>query len=307
MKKIFGVKLYAGSREEQLPDFSPDFPYIASHVEFNKNTGPCIPWHWHKAVELFFIESGVLEYNTPKGKTVFPAGSAGMVNSNVLHMTKLPPGTEGNTSLIHIFDAAFIAGEPGGRIERKYVTPVTDAQQLEMIPLYPDDPEQAEIIKLIRDSFRLSEQEPGYEIKLREALGEIWLRLLDASRPVLEDKKNYGKENDRIKQMMEYVHGHYGEKFGAAELAAAAFSSERECFRVFQTCLHMTPMQYIKSYRLQAACDMLAKSQEPITAVGHACGLGSSSYFGKVFREYVGCTPAEYRRKWQDINIKGQK
>ncbi|MCI8978129.1 MAG: AraC family transcriptional regulator, partial [Lachnospiraceae bacterium] len=29
-------------------------------------------------------------------------------------------------------------------------------------------------------------------------------------------------------------------------------------------------------------------------------GLGSSSYFGKVFREYAHCSPTEYRRKWQN-------
>jgi len=68
----------------------------------------------------------------------------------------------------------------------------------------------------------------------------------------------------------------------------------------------MTPVEYIKSYRLQEACRQLAREQKPVTAVSHACGLGSSSYFGKVFREYMGCTPTQYRAKWQDCDRQGQ-
>jgi AraC-like DNA-binding protein len=52
---------------------------------------------------------------------------------------------------------------------------------------------------------------------------------------------------------------------------------------------------------------MLSKGRESITSISHACGLGSSSYFGKVFREHVGCTPIEYRKKWQDSDIQRQK
>ena len=77
-------------------------------------------------------------------------------------------------------------------------------------------------------------------------------------------------------------------------------------FRLFHNCLHMTPVEYIKSYRLQMACQMLARGREPVTSIAQACGLGSSSYFGKVFREQTGCTPSEYRQKWQDHDSRGQ-
>ena len=30
MKRIRGIEFHAGSREELLPGFAPDFPYIAS-------------------------------------------------------------------------------------------------------------------------------------------------------------------------------------------------------------------------------------------------------------------------------------
>lgn len=297
MKDITNIEFRSGSKEERLPGFAPDFPYIASRAELDKYIGRFVPWHWHKTVELFYVESGVLEYNTPKGKTVFPAGSGGMVNSNVLHMTRAGSEGERNVQLIHIFDPSFIAGEPGSRIEKKFVLPVVAASQLEIMAFYPGDPAQEEVLALLRRSFSLSEQEWAYEIKLREVLSDIWVRLLSVSAPLLQEEREAGSSDDKIKMMMIYIHEHYPEKITVAELAAAAFSSERECYRVFRDCLHMSPVEYLQNFRLQMACKMLAKGRDTITAVSHACGLGSSSYFGKVFRENMGMSPTEYRKK----------
>lgn len=302
MKDIHNIEFYTGSKEELLPGFAGDFPYIASRAELDKYVGRYVPWHWHKTVELFYMESGSLEYYTPGGKILFPAGSGGLVNSNVLHMTKAISRTEKNIQLLHIFDVSLLAGEQGSRIEQKYIAPVVNAPQIELIPLFPGNSEEEKILKLILEAFHFSGNTFGYEIKMREALSEIWLRLFELCRPVREKKGVHNKRSDKIKLLMIYVHEHYQEKISIPELAAAAYLSERECFRVFHGCLHTTPVEYIKAYRLQAACQMLASGKEPVTAIGHACGLGSSSYFGKVFREYMHCTPSEYRRKWQDCD-----
>lgn len=302
MKNIYSIEFHTGSKEELLPDFANDYPYISSRVELDKHIGRCTPWHWHKAVELFYIESGSLEYDTPGGKLLFPAGSGGMINSNVLHMTKATAQTQETVQLIHIFDTSLLAGEQGSRIGQKYITPLTTSSQIELIPLFPDNATEGNILRLMLEAFHFSGNEFGYEIKLREALSEIWLMLFELSRPMREKQEKYNKSNDKIKMMMIYIHEHYHEKISIPELAATAYLSERECFRVFHDCLHMTPVEYIKAYRLQAACQLLARGQEPVTVISHACGLGSSSYFGKVFREYAHCTPSEYRKKWQDCD-----
>ena len=303
MKNIHNIEFYNGTKEELLPGFEKDYPYIASRAEIDKYIECYVPWHWHRTVELFYVESGSIEYDTPKGKMLFPAGSGGMVNSNVLHMTKAISQREKNVQLLHIFDVSLLAGEQGSRIEQKYITPVITAVQIEIIPLFPGNREDERILKLLIDSFRLSSEEFGYEIKLREALAQIWLMLFELSSSMREKKDGYSKSNDKIKLMMIYIHEHYREKISIADLAAAAYLSERECYRVFHDCLHMTPVEYITSYRLQVACQMLAKSQETVTFISHECGLGSSSYFGKVFREYAHCSPIEYRKKWQNSDI----
>lgn len=54
MKDIRELKFHTGSKEERLPDFAADFPYLASRVEMDYYPGRCAPWHWHGAVELSY-------------------------------------------------------------------------------------------------------------------------------------------------------------------------------------------------------------------------------------------------------------
>ena len=51
MKNVRSIAFHPGSREELLPDFDKNFPYIASRAEIDKYVGRSVPWHWHKAVE----------------------------------------------------------------------------------------------------------------------------------------------------------------------------------------------------------------------------------------------------------------
>ena len=91
MKIIRNLQFHNGTREELLPGFDPGFPYIATRAEIDRYAGRFAPWHWHRSVELFYMESGTLEYFVPGKHLVFPAGSGGFVNSNVLHPFKRPP------------------------------------------------------------------------------------------------------------------------------------------------------------------------------------------------------------------------
>lgn len=305
MRITRSLEFQAASKEEKLPYNSLDFPYIASRAELDFYRESFVPWHWHSAIELFFIESGELTYATPNHTLVFPAGSAGMVNAGVLHMTQFYPHQEKNVQLLHIFDPRLLAGSHGSLIEKKYISPVISSPQIELIALHPGKPEQAGIISQIWKAFSLSEDDLGYEIKIREALSHIWVELFRMCIPLLtENPQIADKTADKVKGMMAYIHEHYPERITIPILARSVFISERECYRVFHKHLHMTPLDYIKSYRIQAACQMLVESQMPVTEIGNNCGLGNTSYFGKLFREATGYTPLQYRKKWQNRDEK---
>ena len=143
MRITRNLEFQTGSKEEKLPYETTDFPYVASQAELDDYREPFVPWHWHNAIELFYMESGQLKYHTPNETMVFSAGWAGMVNSNVLHMIEIQTHKEKNIQLLHIFKPKLLAGDHGSRIEQKYIMPITTSSQIEILPLNPKVPEQA--------------------------------------------------------------------------------------------------------------------------------------------------------------------
>ena len=302
MQIIRSIQIHEASNEELLPGFSQDFPYIASCAELDKYIEPATPWHWHRTVELFYMESGTLEYTTPNGKWTFPAGSGGFVNSNVLHTSRVVPSGEETIQLLHLFDSELLAGIPTSRVDAKYIRPLTSATGIEMIALSNDVPQQAALLEKIRKAFDLDEGSWGYEFTLRHYLTEIWLELFELVRSDLEANSRINPSDEKMKAMMHFIHSHYQESISVEDIAREAHISKRVCFRLFQENLYMTPLEYMTSYRLRKACQRLVDTNESITQIAYNCGLGSSSYFGKVFRERYGCTPAAYRKSWHDCD-----
>lgn len=295
MKSIRKIELVAGSNEELLPDFAADFPYIATCAELSHAVDPVVPWHWHPAAELFFIASGTLEYSTPNGRWQFPAGSGGFVNANVLHTSKVDDDCEHAVQHLHLFAPEFLASDHGSRLKARYVLPLTTSD-VEVIPVYPDSPENVQLLAEIQQAFEVSEDTWGYEFELRHQLERIWLKLVERARPRIAGGTKAHGTDEKVKAMMAYIHQHFSEPISVDMLAGNVHISKRVCFRLFQEQLHMTPVEYMRSYRLRKACQLLTGSNESITHIAYACGLGASSYFGKVFREHYGCSPAEYRK-----------
>jgi transcriptional regulator GlxA family with amidase domain len=178
---------------------------------------------------------------------------------------------------------------------------------VEFLPLRPEIPEEARILEKMKEVFSFSPAERGYEFRLRAALSEIWLGIMELMEKSPTRSGNDGERNEKIKRLMVHIHEHYSEPISVDDLAAVVHVSRRACFRIFQESLHMTPVEYMRDVRLERACSLLTRTNLPVTEIGYACGLGSASYFGKAFRQRYGCSPLEFRKKWHDRDNYGHK
>ena len=67
--------------------------------------------------------------------------------------------------------------------------------------------------------------------------------------------------------------------------------------RLFKKYTFKTPVQDINGVRLSAATDLLLESDRKVLDVAFDTGFNSLSYFIGVFKQSMGCTPTEFRRR----------
>lgn len=62
----------------------------------------------------------------------------------------------------------------------------------------------------------------------------------------------------------------------------------------------LTMRQYVISYRLKLAKEMLRTTDRSASEIAEACGFTDASYFAKTFKSVFGMTPKEYRNQFKD-------
>ena len=284
------------NREEILPGYTEEFPYVCMFRRMDECIGRKIAWHWHSALEIDYVEEGELEYKTPENPLLLHKGEAVFFNSDVLHT--VTARSRDSRLYAHLFDRNLIAGMFGSVFERKYLMPVLENIGPGMYVIRPDN---ADRIHIVETMFHLTDvyekKAEGYEFMIRSLLSDLWYSLYKdaASKIPMKEAKSPG-DSTRIQTMMKYIQEHFGEKISIEQIAGSANISVRECGRCFQSKLGMSPGNYLNDYRIRSAAELLLATEDSITEVAEKCGFSSGSYFGKTFLKMIGCTPKEYRR-----------
>jgi AraC-like DNA-binding protein len=79
------------------------------------------------------------------------------------------------------------------------------------------------------------------------------------------------------------------------ELADACSMSESHFRRIFIENMNMSPTDYLNFVRIQMACEMMKKSDEPIEHVAVKCGFTTQSTFNRNFRKYLDTSPYQWK------------
>lgn len=278
---------------EEVEGLHNEYPYAFHHVDLAQTM---IPWHWHEALEFDYVVSGSVKVSTPGQTQTFSAGEGFFLNSNVLTAM-----VNGDACVIdsHLFHSVFLAGHFKSVFETKYLSPVLQNRNLELLPIRGQTEQERKLLQKLRQLSQL-QAEPNVEFQTRNLLSEVWLLLLQ----VLEStqlKAAPTKNQDRMLTMMTFIQEHFAEKLTLEDIASAAAVSTRECLRCFRASIRQSPMEYLLDYRIQSACRLLEKTDRSITDIAMETGWGTSSYFSKMFRRSCGKTPNEYRKAYRSL------
>ncbi|PRX99732.1 AraC-like DNA-binding protein [Allonocardiopsis opalescens] len=90
----------------------------------------------------------------------------------------------------------------------------------------------------------------------------------------------------------QWIRENYHQSFKVQDLARMANTSVSAFHRNFQAVTSMSPIQFQKHVRLQAARLMLLNEPNDVTGVAHRVGYGSSTQFSREYRRQFGTSPS---------------
>lgn len=101
----------------------------------------------------------------------------------------------------------------------------------------------------------------------------------------------------RLAPVIEQIHNHYHQPVDLEAYAALCGLSKSRFVHVFKETVGISPYHYQLNIRLERARELLCSSDLNVSEVGAAVGYGDPLYFSRLFKQYMGCSPAMYARR----------
>ncbi len=268
------------------------FPYLAAEVTAERSE----PWtrgfhllHRHEDLQFTYAAAGAVELTTLFGALTVPEGTAVMVNSGVVHVSRTAPGGRYYNFIFPPKFLDFYPGSPAAEENSRLI----GSEALPLLALDGGEDWHAAALAQLRAlaGMRAAGREPPREVLLR--LNALWFYIIENTPlPAAADRSPAA---ERMRRFLDHIAAHYGEELTLGGIAASAHVSASECLRCFRETLGVSPYQYLTEYRVWAAAELLRTTALPVGQIAERVGFRQQSNFAKHFKQKTGRTPRDYR------------
>ena len=228
-------------------------------------------------------------------KVFFNGGEFTVIPPNYAHTTNSDVGT------VSKWEYLFIDVE--GFMKKILDSPVKAEKMIQRIysrALFFQEEEYPSIAAKVLEILNIMRN--GEEFYLEEAkgvLGALLAEIARMNRQSEEDRveEETGKVTNMITRALDYVSYYYMEDIRVEDLAKYCHISETHFRRVFTSYMKMSPLEYINTVRVYTACELLETTDAPVADVAHKCGFTTNSTFNRNFKQLMGVTPLEWRKR----------
>ncbi len=241
----------------------------------------CFRLHWHDRMEIIMLNSGTLEIDISEYHVI--------LHPNELYIIppKMPHTAIANSHAdydVIMFDVR--AFYNGTKLSSKLLEPIFSGNtKFDIKTNHP------EIIRCCKELIRIGQSDSLFTTSC------IYRLLSLLYQNCLLDSCSGAKVETVIMDAIKYIEENYAEKISTKSLAEKyGYSSEHFC-RKFKAETWLSPMKYLKTYRLETSTKLLKTRKYTVTEVALHCGFNDANYFTRCFKEHFGTPPLKYAKK----------
>lgn len=184
---------------------------------------------------------------------------------------------------------------------KNYLRPM-ELSKIKLLFLAEDDLRDEQIIDIGNRVIAVNmAKKPGYELLTKGYLCSMYALICEYIRNAEKRRNNpysmMSQDALRIRAASQYIAANYSFGITLDEIADNIHISRGECCRCFQRTIGMSPFEYLMEFRIFQAIKILFKSPDELSSISELAmnvGFNNASYFNKVFKKYVQCTPSQY-------------
>lgn len=247
-----------------------------SMVALQKKGFRGFPVMFHTHVEILCVINGEIKVNADGHMRNLKDGEMCVVFPYVLHSYEDAPDTEFR---LIMFSPEFVSGFDKTLFSQRPVNPFFQ----------------------MNDTFELLTKKVVAQAKCNDGLGDkiaqAYLSALVGE--IITATNTIYAENARdtiMQRLLIYCNEHFSENITVSSAAAACFISESYVSKIFATRFQQSFRTYINELRINEAKVLLKKSDLKISEIMYACGFKNQSSFNRIFIDFCGKSPREYRK-----------
>jgi AraC-like DNA-binding protein len=260
-------------------------------------------WNWQKVsspfIRIFYIVEGEAILHLPEEDVLLKPGYMYMIPAFVIHSYEC----HGVFKLYYIHMYEGFKNEVNLQDTYELPTEVRAGNSIRQLfeyvsSQYPD----AMLPEPDPKSYDTSAQTSNYverymNMELWEKMELRGAMLMIMSHFIREAKPHIWTSDERMKQVLRYIHEHIADKIDVEDLANLASITKTYFIRLFKQEFGLSPVQYINLKKVERAQLLLYTTDCSVKEVAYKLGFSDHSYFIRLFHKVAGITPQEYRRQ----------
>lgn len=124
----------------------------------------------------------------------------------------------------------------------------------------------------------------------------LFRQVLEETFLCVRNQTQYGAQ-ELFDSVSEYIHTHYMGDLTVRTLAEQHGVNENRLFYIFQKYAGMGPADYLRTYRLNRARDLLVTTSGSIGEIAEQIGFPDALYFSRIFKKHFGVPPSKF---WEE-------
>lgn len=286
-------------RYYQMPAGSPILPLLGPR--WTQTYGRDIDYlHFHNYLEIGYCYEGRGGMILGEQEYKFSGGQFTIIPKNYPHTTNSDPGTVSKWEYLFIDVESFLHEIYQSKSNTKKIERMI--QRINSFAVLRNAEDSPLIARMILGILNIMRNKP--ELYLEEAKGILLALLVNIAREnnidtsdLKDPEEQDTKVTTLVSHALDYITLHFMEPLKIEDLANLCHISETHFRRVFSSYMKMSPLEYINLVRIQTACEYLKKTDSPISDIAHKCGFSTLSTFNRNFKQAVGMTPHEWRKR----------